>query len=63
MAQCQRRHSSFILDALMVVEMKVSVNQIIRFLECLRFVSVDALRFQNGKEMFCHCVVIKVTLT
>ena len=45
-AQRERRHSSFILDALMVVEMDVSVDQSIRFLECLRLVPVDALRFQ-----------------
>ena len=62
MAQRQRRHSSFILDALMVVEVNVSIDQIIRFPESLWLVSVDTLCFQDGEEIFCHCVVIRVTL-
>ena len=44
-AQRQRCHSSFILDAIMVVEMNISVNQIIRFIEGLRLVPVDTLCF------------------
>jgi hypothetical protein len=49
-AQHQRRHSSFILDALVVVEVNVSVNQIIGFMECLGFVPVDTLCFWDGEK-------------
>ena len=62
-AQRQRRHSSFILNALMVVEVNVSINQIIGFSECLWLVPVDTLCFQNGEEIFCHCIVIWIALT
>gem|GEM_PF-4977773 len=51
-----RRHSRFILDTLMVVEVNVSVNQIVCFHECLWLVPVDTLCFQNRKEIFCHCM-------
>ena len=44
-AQRQRRHSCFILDALVVIEVDVPVDQIVGFSDCLRLVSVDALRF------------------
>src|SRR5699024_4333550 len=42
------------LDALIVVEMNVSVNQIIRFFQCFWLMSVDALCFQDGEKIFCH---------
>ena len=63
MAQRQRRHSSFILDALMVVEVNVSVDQIIGFFHCLGFVPVDALCFQDREEIVSHRIVIRVPLT
>ena len=59
MAQRQRRHSSFILDALVVIKVNVIVNQFVRFMECLWFVPVDALCFQDGEEILGHCVVNK----
>ena len=62
MAQRQRCHSSFILNALMVIEVNVSVNQIVGFLEGLWLVSVDTLCFQDGEEIFCHCIVIRIPL-
>ena len=62
-AQRQRRHSSFTLDTLMVIEVNVSVNQLIRFMQCLGLVSVDALCFQNREEIFCHCIVVWISLT
>ena len=31
------------------------------FLECLRFVPIDAFCFQNGEEILCHCIVIRIT--
>ena len=46
-ARRQRRHSSFILDALMVIEVNVSVNQIVRLVECLWFMPVNIFRFQD----------------
>ena len=59
----QRRNSSFYLDALVVIEMNVAVNQIICFVECLRLVTVDTLCFQDRKEVFCHGIVIGIALT
>ena len=61
MAQRQRRHSCFILDALMIIEVNVPVDQVVRVTDRLRFVPVDTLRFQNGEEILCHCVVIRIT--
>ena len=59
-AQRERRHSSFALDALMVVKVDVTVNHLVGFREGRRFVAVDTLRFEDRKEIFCHCVVIWV---
>ena len=60
MAQSQRRHSCFVLDALVVVKVDVSVNHLVGFGEGNRFVAVDALCFEAGKEIFRHCIVIRV---
>ena len=61
MAQRQRRHSCFALDALVVVKMDVAVNHLVGLREGRRFVTVDALCLENRKEIFCHCVVIWVS--
>ena len=61
MAQRQRRHSSFILDALIVIEVNVSVYQIVGLMEGLWLVTVDTLCFQDREEIFCHCVVVWIT--
>ena len=47
----------------MIIEVDVSVYQIIGFTECLRSVPVDTLCFQNGEEIFCHGIVIRIALT
>ena len=39
--QHQQCHSSFVLDAIIVIEVDVSVYQIICFVECLWLVSID----------------------
>ena len=62
-AQRQRRHSCFRLDAFIVIEMNVPVDQIICFFECLGFMPVDTFRFQYGEEIFCQCIVIWVSFT
>lgn len=61
MAQRQRCHSLFCLDALVIIEVNIPVNQFIRFLDRLWFVAVDALRFQNREEIFCHGIVIRIS--
>ena len=61
MAQRERRHSRFCLDALAVIEVNLSVNQFVRFLERLWLVAVDALRFQNREKIFCHGIVIRIS--
>ena len=50
-AQRERRHSCFALDALVVVKMDVTVNHLIGFREGRRFVAVDTLRFEDRKEI------------
>ena len=61
MAQRQRCHFRFCLDALVIIEVNIPVNQFIRFLDRLWFVAVDALRFQNREEIFCHGIVIRIS--
>lgn len=61
MAQRQRCHSRFYLDALVIIEVNIPVNQFIRFLDRPWFVAVDALRFQNREEIFCHGIVIRIS--
>lgn len=60
MAQRQRRHSGLCLDALVVVEMNITINHFIGFIEGHRFVSVNTLGFENGEKIFCHRIVIAV---
>lgn len=60
-AQRQRRYSCFALDALVVVKMDIAVNHFICFGEGCRLMAVDALCFENGEEIFCHCIVIWVS--
>ena len=60
MAQRKRRHSCFYLTALVVVEIDVIVDQCVGFNKGCRKMSVNALRFKNGEEIFCHCVVIAI---
>ena len=59
-AQRERRHSCFALDALIVIEVNEPLYQIICFLKCLWFMPVDTLRFEDGEEIFRHSVVIRV---
>ena len=59
----QRRHSSFCLDALVIIEVNISVNQIICFLECPGLVPVDTFSFQDGEKVFCHCIIIRIAFS
>ena len=59
----QRCLSSFELDALMVVEVDITVNQFICFRKSSRFMSVNTLCFKDGEEVFCHGIVIRVTFS
>ena len=45
----------------MVVEVNIVVNHLIGFRESGWFVSVDALRFENGEEIFRHGIVIRIS--
>ena len=51
MAQRQRCHSRFCLDAFVVIEVNIPVDQFVCFLERLWLVAVDALCFQNIMEV------------
>lgn len=43
-----------------VCENDISVNHIVWFGESGGFVPVDAFCFEDGEEIFCHCIVIWV---
>ena len=59
-AQRQRRHSCFALDTFVVVKVDVTVDHLVGFRKGGRFVAVDAFCFENGEEIFRHCIVIRV---
>ena len=56
-AQRQRRHSCFRLDAFVVVKVDITVNHFIGLGEGCRFVAVDTLCFENREMNFLpsHC--------
>ena len=56
----QRRLSGLKLDVIMVVKVDISVNHLVGFREGSRFVTVNALDFEDGEEIFGHCIVIWV---
>lgn len=60
-AQRQGRHSCFVLDSFVVVKVDVSVNHLVRLGKRSRFVPVDALCLEDGKEIFRHRIVIGVS--
>ena len=57
-ASLQRRLSSFELDTLVVAEVYVLVNHLVSFREGVWFLPVNALCFEDGKEIFSHRIVI-----
>ena len=50
--------SSFELDTLVVAEVYVLVNHLVSFREGVWFLPVNALCFEDGKEIFSHRIVI-----
>ena len=60
-AQRERRHSSFSLDTLVVIEIDIIVNQHSGFINSNRKVSVDTFGLEDREEIFCHSVVIAVS--
>ena len=61
MAQRQRRHSSFQLDALVIVEINVIVDERSGFIKGGGKMSIDALCLNYGEEIFSHCIVIAIS--
>lgn len=60
-AQRKRRHSSFQLDALVVVEINEIINEFSGLLKILDLLAVNTLGLENGEEVFHHGVVIAVS--
>ena len=46
----------------MIIEINIVVDQYIGFLKGGSLMSVNTFGFENGKEVFCHCVVIAVSV-
>ena len=44
----------------MVVEVDIAVNHFISFRKCNRFIEIDTLCLEDGKEISRHGVVIQV---
>ena len=61
MAQRERRHSSFELDALVIVEMDVIINQYSGFVKGGWMMPVDAFCLKNREEILCHSIVIAIS--
>src|SRR5699024_3010545 len=61
LAKRERSQASLCLEALVVVEVDVLVDQIVGLLKCLELLAVDAFCFQDTEKIFGHCVVIAVS--
>ena len=51
MPKRERGHASFELDALIVVEVDIAINEIVCFAECSGLMPVEALNFEDGEEI------------
>ena len=60
-APCRRRLSSLSRDARITVKMDMSVDALVRRVECGRFAAADTLRLEGGEEIFRHDIVIRVS--
>ena len=63
MAERERRHSCFVLDAVVVVKMDIPVDHLVCFGESGRFVAVNTFCFEDGKEILRHRVVIRIAFS
>ena len=61
LAKRERRQASLCLEPLVVIEVNVLVDQIVRLLKRPDLLSVDAFGFEYTKEIFRHCIVITVS--
>ena len=57
----KRRLSRLELDALMVVEVDVAFDHPIYFRKGNWFVAVETFCFKSREEIFCHCIVVRVS--
>ena len=53
----KRSQSCFRLDAFVVVEVAIIVDHLVGFLKGLLLVPVNALGFEDAKEVFSHCLL------
>ena len=60
-AQHKRRHSSFKLNALVVVKMNITVKYFTGLAEWVRFTAIDTLCLEDRKEFFRHSVVVTIS--
>ena len=49
------------LDALVIVEMDVTVDQIVCFAKKSRFMPLETFNLEDGEEVFGHCIVIGIS--
>ncbi|MDP3447988.1 MAG: hypothetical protein Q8S22_08015 [Eubacteriales bacterium] len=57
----ERRQFRFQLDALMVVEIDILINEQSSFVDRFGFAAMDTSCFQNAKEVFRHCIIVAVS--
>ena len=44
----------------MIVKVDKIINESPGLLKCGNFLPVNALGFEDGKEIFCHCIIITI---
>lgn len=45
----------------MIVKVDKIINELPGMLKCGKFLPVDALGFEDGKEIFGHCIIIRMS--
>ena len=56
----ERRELGVKLNAFMVVKSDITINERLCFADGLRLEKTNAFGFENGKEIFCHSIVVWV---
>ena len=59
-AKRKRSHSCFGLDSLVVIEVNITFDHGVCFTKRLWFVTINTFGLEDGKEVFCHDVVIRI---
>ena len=59
----KRSQFCFCLNPILIAEPDVLPDEEASLLKSFQFYTVNALGFENREEIFCHSIVIRITLT